>query len=171
MEKILGYIDGISKWTAAVGVWMIVALSITVFYDVIMRYAFNAPTFWAYETSWMFYSVNFLLGLGYALQKGAHTTVDILINRFNNKVKLIVEILFLIVMLVFCIIVIWHGSFYAISSWKLREGSHLTLWAPPVYPIKTLIPFSFFVLGLQSIAEIIRKVRSLVIINEERKKL
>lgn len=169
MGKILAYIDGISKWTAAVGVWMIVALSVTVFYDVIMRYAFNAPTFWAYETSWMFYSINFLLGLGYALQKGAHTTVDILINHFNNKTKLIIEILFLIVMLVFSMIVVWHGSIYAMSSWKLREGSHLTLWAPPIYPIKTLIPFSFFVLGLQSIAEIIRKLQSFWI-NEGRKK-
>lgn len=170
MKKFLNCVDSFSKWSAALGVWMIVALSITIFYDVIMRYLFSAPTFWAYETSWMFYSINFLLGLGYALQKGAHTTVDILIDRFNERTKLVVEILFLIIMLIFSIIVIWHGSIYALTAWRLREGSHLTPWAPPVYPIKTLIPFSFLILGLQAIAEIIRKIQSLTK-TKDRKKL
>ena len=164
----LNYIDKISKWTAAAGVWMIPVLALTVFYDVIMRYVFKAPTFWAYETSWMLYSANFLLGLGYALHEGAHVRVDIFLNQYQPKLQLITEMFFLIMMFFFCCIATWHGAIYAIDAWALREGSHLTLWAPPVYPVKTLIPIAFFVLGLQTIAEFVRKLHSFKIIGREK---
>ncbi len=157
----LNYIDKLSKWAAAAGVWMIPVLAVTVFYDVIMRYAFKAPTFWAYETSWMLYSANFLLGLGYALREGAHVKVDVFLNLFPPRLKLIVEMFFLAALLLFCGVAMWYGSKYAFAAWKLKEGSHLTLWAPPVYPIKTLIPLAFLVLGLQSVAEFVRKLQIL----------
>lgn len=168
--KWLDWIDKISKWTAALGVWMIPALALTVFYDVIMRYLFRAPTFWAYETSWMLYSANFLLGLGYALQQGSHVRVDMFLNRFSIKRKLITEMIFLILLEIFCAIAVWHGSLYAIDAWLWQEGSHLTLWAPPVYPIKTLIPIAFGILGLQSIAEFVRKLRQFNAVAKERTK-
>lgn len=156
--KLINWIDKISDWTAALGVWMIPALSLTIFYDVMMRYIFKAPTFWAYETSWMLYSANFLLGLGYALKEGSHVRVDLFLNRFSIKIKLLTEILFLSLLFVFCVISTFHGVLYAMDSWAWKEGSHLTLWAPPIYPIKSLIPLAFIVLGLQCIAEFVRKM-------------
>lgn len=153
-------VDRVSKWTAAVGVWMTPALALTVFYDVVMRYLFRAPTFWAYETSWMLYSGGFLLGLGYALREGSHVRVDLIITRFSPKRRLTMEMLFLLLMLIFSIVITWHGTIYAIDSWKLLEGSHLTIWAPPVYPVKTLIPVCFFVLSLQTIVEFMRKLQA-----------
>ena len=155
----LKFIDRLSGWAAAAGMWMIPVLALTVFYDVIMRYVFRAPTFWAYETSWMLYSANFLLGLGYALREGSHVRVDMLLNRFKPRPKLMTEMVFLVVLLIFCGVSVWHGTKYAAAAWKLREGSHFTLWAPPIYPIKTLIPIAFTVLGLQSIAEFVRKFK------------
>jgi TRAP-type mannitol/chloroaromatic compound transport system permease small subunit len=139
--------------------WMIPALALTVFYDVIMRYVFKAPTFWAYETSWMLYSANFLLGMGYALREGAHVRVDILLNQFSPPLKVIIEMIFLLILLVLCCVSVWQGTKYAAAAWILKEGSHFTLWAPPIYPIKTLIPIAFTVLGLQSISEFVRKIK------------
>lgn len=165
--KWIDWIDKMSNWTAALGVWMIPALALTVFYDVIMRYVFRAPTFWAYEISWMLYSANFLLGLGYALKEGSHVRVDMFLNNFAPKLKIVTEMLFLIFMLAFCAIAVWHGIFYAIDSWRWEEGSHLTMWAPPVYPIKTLIPISFSILGIQTVAEFLRKLQQLRVIDRE----
>jgi TRAP-type mannitol/chloroaromatic compound transport system permease small subunit len=158
--KKMNYIDNISKWTASIGTWMIPVLAITVSYDVFMRFVFRAPTFWAYETSWMLYSANFLLGLGYALREGSHVKVDIFLGGFQPKVKNYLEMFFLFLMFIFCTVVTWHGTIYAVDAWKILEGSHITPWAPPVYPIKTLIPIAFCVLGLQAIAEFLRKLRS-----------
>jgi TRAP-type mannitol/chloroaromatic compound transport system permease small subunit len=158
----LNFIDKLSGWTSAVGIWMVPILAITVFYDVFIRYVFREPTFWAYEISWMLYSANFLLGLGYALRERAHVRVDILVNQFPCRVRLILEVLFLLLLLLFCCVAVWHGSKYALTAWKLKEGSHLTIWAPPIYPIKTMIPLAFLIFGLQSLAELVRTLKILM---------
>jgi TRAP-type mannitol/chloroaromatic compound transport system permease small subunit len=160
--RLLNFIDKLSGWTSAAGIWMVPLLSVTVFYDVFMRYIFKDPTFWGYETSWMLYSANFLLGLGYALREGAHVRVDIVVNQFPYRVKVALELFFIIILLLFCCVALWHGSKYAFSAWKLKEGSHLTMWAPPVYPIKTLIPVAFLIFGLQSLAESVRRFQTLM---------
>lgn len=158
----LKYIDKLSGWAAIAGLWMIPALAVTVFYDVIARYVFRAPTFWGYEISWMLYSASFLLGLSYALREGAHVRVDVLLNRFSPQVKASIELFFLVTMLfVFCGVAVWYGIGYASCAWKLKEGSHLTIWAPPIYPVKTLIPLCFLILGLQGIAEFVRRLQAL----------
>jgi len=39
-------------------------------YEVIARYVFDAPTKWAYDTSYMLYGSHFMLGAAYCLYKG-----------------------------------------------------------------------------------------------------
>jgi TRAP-type mannitol/chloroaromatic compound transport system permease small subunit len=160
--RVLNFIDKLSGWTSAVSIWMVPILAITVFYDVFMRYVFRNPTFWAYETSWMLYSANFLLGLGYALRERSHVSVDVVVNQFPYRVKVALEAFFLLVLFLFCGVAVWHGSKYALTAWQLREGSHITIWAPAVYPIKTLIPLAFLIFGLQSLAELIRRFQVLM---------
>jgi TRAP-type mannitol/chloroaromatic compound transport system permease small subunit len=161
--KLLYYIDKLSGLLAVIGMPLAPILSVVVFYDVVARYFFNAPTFWAYEISWMLYSANFLLGLAYALREGAHVRVDVFLNMFRIRLKAIIEVFFLVTTLfVFCLTVVGYGIDFALESWKLREGSMLTMWAPPVYHMKTIIVIAFFVLGLQGIAEFVRKFRIII---------
>ena len=159
----LRYIDKLSGLLATVGVPLAPALAGVVFYDVIARYFFDAPTFWAYDVSWMLYSANFLLGLAYALREGAHVRVDVILNKFSTRLKSGIEAFFLLTtLLVLCAAVVGYGIDFAVESLKIREGSMLSMWAPPVYHIKTLIVVAFFVLGLQGVAEFIRKLRLMV---------
>jgi len=159
----LRYIDKLSGLLAIVGVPLAPALAGVVFYDVIARYFFDAPTFWAYDVSWMLYSANFLLGLAYALREGAHVRVDVILNKFSTRLKSGIEAFFLLTtLLVLCAAVVGYGIDFAVESLKIREGSMLSMWAPPVYHIKTLIVVAFFVLGLQGVAEFIRKLRLMV---------
>jgi len=158
--RILRYIDRLSWFLALVGAPFAPVLAVVVFYDVIMRYFFNAPTFWAYEVSWMLYSAHFLLGLAYALREDSHVKVDVVLNMFPDRIKAGVDAFFLLTtLLVLCAAVVGYGIDFAAESWKLREGSMLTMWAPPVYYVKTLIVIAFFALGLQGVAEFIRNLR------------
>ena len=43
-------------------------------------------------------------------------------------------------------------------AWKVKELSHLSPWRPPIYPFKTLIPLTFFMLTIQGIAELTRSI-------------
>ena len=161
--KVLRYIDKLSGWLALLGVILVPALAIVVFYDVIARYFFNAPTFWAYEISWMLYSAIFLLGFAYALREQAHVKVDVILNMLPVRPKAIVEAFFLLTTLfIFCAAVVGYGIDFAVESWRIREGSMLTMWAPPVYYTKTLIPVVFFVFGLQGLVEFIRRIQIII---------
>lgn len=155
--KSLKYIDKINEWLAQPFAWLAMVLAFTTFYDVIMRYAFNAPTFWAYETGWMLYAAVWLIGMAYCHTKRQHVRVDVLFNRLPLRVRASAELFFYIVAFFpLCAVMIYYGIDFAAVSWSIREGSTLTLWAPPAYPIKTLMPLAFILLALQGIAEFIR---------------
>jgi TRAP-type mannitol/chloroaromatic compound transport system permease small subunit len=161
--RILRYIDKLSGFLGIVGAPLSIILAGVIFYDVAARYFFNAPTFWAYEVSWMLYSANFLLGLAYALREGAHVRVDIILHLFPTRLRSGFEAFFLLTTLfVLCAAVVGYGIDYAVESWKIREAHSYTMWAPPVYHIKAIIVVSFFVLGLQGLAEFIRKIKLMV---------
>jgi len=162
MIKLIRFIDKLSEWLASMGATLAPLLAAVVFYDVIARYFFNAPTFWAYEVSWMLYSAGFLLGLAYALREGAHVRVDVILNALPLRLRAGIESFFIVTMLLLlCFTVVYYGIDFAKESLAIREGSMLTLWAPPVYQIKVLIVISFLILALQALAELIRKLKIL----------
>jgi len=158
--RLILFIDKLSNWLAVIGAPLAPILAAVVFYDVIARYIFNSPTSWGYEISWMLYAANFLLGFAYALREGAHVRVDVILNEFSPRLKAGIEAVFLFTtLLLFCFTVVWFGIDFAVESCTILEGSMLTLWAPPVYPIKVLIVLSFLALGLQGVAEFVRKLK------------
>jgi hypothetical protein len=52
-------------------------LLVVVVYEVVMRYAFNAPTTWGFEATTFLYGVHYMLGLAYCDVYGGHVRVDI----------------------------------------------------------------------------------------------
>src|SRR5262245_63158788 len=46
-------IDAITEWSGKTVAWMIVPLFLSLTYEGIARYVFNAPTLWAYDLSYM----------------------------------------------------------------------------------------------------------------------
>jgi TRAP-type mannitol/chloroaromatic compound transport system permease small subunit len=65
--KLMNFIDKISEWTGVVISWLVIPLTAVVFYEVLLRYVFNNPTDWVYDTAWMLYSTLFLIGGAYTL--------------------------------------------------------------------------------------------------------
>ena len=55
-------IDKFSDTTGTWIAWLNVPLVVAVCYEVIARYAFNAPTIWSFDVTYMLYSAIFMLG-------------------------------------------------------------------------------------------------------------
>ena len=47
---------------------------------------------------------------------------------------------------------------FAAESWAVLEYSNKSMWQPPLYPIKTVIPVAVGLVLLQNIAELLRSV-------------
>ena len=73
----------------------------------------------------------------------------------------------------FCDVIIWAvglvvmGIFlkmsiaFAAESWAVMEYSNKSMWQPPLYPIKTVIPVAVGLVLLQNIAELLRATLTL----------
>jgi TRAP-type mannitol/chloroaromatic compound transport system permease small subunit len=161
--KILEYIDKISEWTGIVVSWIIIPLTFVVVYEVIVRHFFNAPTGWGYDTLWMLYSAQFMIGGAYTLLKKGHVRIDIVYNTLSPRGKLIHDsIVYAVVFSFIMILFTWAGVRFASEAWAANEKLSTTNWFFPSGPIKTVIPVSFFLLSLQSLAELIRSIAALV---------
>ncbi|MEZ5729902.1 MAG: TRAP transporter small permease subunit [Burkholderiaceae bacterium] len=150
-------IDRISIWTGKIIGWLTLPLIVSMVYEIVMRYAFTAPTAWAYDLSRMFYGAMFVLGAGYALQKGVHIRSDFLNRDWSVKTQGLVDsalylFLFLPAMVVF---------FYVSADWAWEaidngERGMDTAWMPLLGPIKACLPVGVLFLVLQGISELLK---------------
>ncbi len=145
------------EWTSL----LIIPLLIVVIYEVCMRYLFNAPTIWGFETTTFLYGMHYMFGLSYTDVTGGHVKVDIFTSRASSKVQTILSILTTLVMFlpVMLCMTIWSFKFALTSIEGLELNS--TSWAPPIYPFKSIMALTFLFLLLQGIANLIRDIRVL----------
>ncbi|MCD6485873.1 MAG: TRAP transporter small permease subunit [Syntrophobacterales bacterium] len=158
MKNVLKYIDFVSDKAGAISCWFVILQMFVTVLIVVERYIFNRGDDWAFELSWMFYSMVFLFAFAYTETKNGHVKVDILFDHYPLRVRAIVDIISYSSLLVICGVLVWYGISFAETSWKIRECSWHTIAGAPVYPMKTMIPIAFGLLGLQSLAEIIRNL-------------
>lgn len=155
VERLLHLIDTISEWSGKIVSPLIIFVMAIIMYEIVARYAFNAPTIWAHETSAFVYGAHFILGGGYALRHGEHVNVDVLYGRFPPRMRAITDLVTSILFYLFCGVLLWAGVEMAWRSLRLLETSQ-TIFSPPVYPIRLMIPLGAFLILLQGSAKFIR---------------
>jgi TRAP-type mannitol/chloroaromatic compound transport system permease small subunit len=163
VKKIVHTLDSISEWTGKISAWLIAVLILVLVFEVVSRYVFNSPTFWAYDISYMVGGAAVALGGAYALKNRQHVRVDVIYERFPPRVQAFMDI-FLILVLFFPLLILGFMTSYdaAVLSWAREERIMSGFWAPIIYPLKTVIPISFGLLILQGISDMIRDIYKLL---------
>lgn len=161
--KVVKYIDKISEWTGSISALIIIPLTFVVIYEVVMRHFFNAPTRWGYDTLWMLYSAQFMIGGAYTLLRKGHIRIDIVYITLSPRGKLIFDVIvYAVVFLFTTVLFTWAGVRFAAEAWATNERLSTTNWFFPSGPSKTIIPIAFFLLSLQCLAELTRNISTLV---------
>jgi len=157
MGKTITKIDRFSLWIGRIVCWLTIPLFGAMVFEVIARYAFIAPTMWAYDISRMFAGALFMLGSGYALSKGVHIRADFLYRNWPIRIQGSVD-LFLYLFFYFpgLIIFLWMATDFAYLSWIRGERGMDTAWMPIMGPIKTCLPLGVFFLIIQGISETLK---------------
>ncbi|NAW65576.1 TRAP transporter small permease subunit [Photobacterium halotolerans] len=159
-EKIINRFSDLLGWIAST---LFIILMFNVFYDVVMRYAFNHVSIAMQEMEWHLFSAVFLLGVPYALKAGGHVRVDVFYERFTLKTRAIIDLLgTLFFLLPFCILVFWYGVDYMKESYSLGESSGDPGGLPYRWLIKGLIPLSFLFMAISGIGMLLHNINRLV---------
>ena len=160
MHKALALIDSLSDHAGRLVAYLIPFLALVEVYEVVARYACNAPTIWASELSAMLFGVFILLGGADTLRQGGHVNMDILYGRLSPKGRAVVDIITFTLFLTFIGVLLWKGWETAWRSLKLLEHDS-TEWGPPLYPFKLMLPLGALLLLLQGLAKLVRDIQVL----------
>lgn len=163
IQSILTRIDRLSLWVAKAVTLAVLAMVITIAYDVILRYVFRSPTVWQYDTSYMLGGSVIILGAGFVHLKRRHVRVDLIYNRLPSRARLILDVVFTLLFffpLLTGLIIVSTG--YAIHAYQVKEFSEVGFWRPLMWPFRSVIPVGLAVLWLQGLANFIRDMFMLV---------
>lgn len=157
MIKFIHSIEGLSQWVGRAFGWCILILTLSVSYEVFVRYVLNAPTVWAFDMMVQMYGALFLMAGPYALAQDAHVRGDVLYRLFSVRWQARLDfVLYILFFFPGMMALFWYGWEIASDSWRYKEVS----WNSPariqIYFFKTLIPVAGVLLMLQGLAEMMR---------------
>jgi TRAP-type mannitol/chloroaromatic compound transport system permease small subunit len=150
-------VDRLADRSGRLFCWLIIPLVFGITYEVIVRYAFNAPTIWSYDVAYMLYGTHFMLGAGYTLYRGGHIRTDIFYQKWPPRTRGIVDaLLYLLFFFPGMALFFWMGLQEALHSWDIREVSDASPWRPIIYPFKAVIPLTALLLIVQGLSEFLK---------------
>lgn len=155
--RIAKMVDRVSDWCGTLSSYLILALTGVMVVEVIMRYLFKKPTFFAYDMSWMLFGIYIALGAGYGHLHKAHVRIDYFYTMIPQPKRSIFELILSAIFFfpLFGVLIIYLTD-NVIYSWVSSERTSASIWRPPIYPFKTFVLLGFVVLFLQGISEFIK---------------
>jgi TRAP-type mannitol/chloroaromatic compound transport system permease small subunit len=157
--RLVRIIDKFTDTTGTWVAWLNLPLVGAVSYEVISRYAFNAPTMWSFDVTYMLYGTIFMLGSAYALHKGAHIRTDFFFEKWSIRTKGVIDsvayLVFFFPSIFVFLLVSGAEGWYAYS---INEESEQTPWRPLLWPYKLVVPLTCVLLLIQGVSEVIKSL-------------
>ncbi len=145
-----GYISGLA----------ILAATLIIVEQVLVRYVLNAPTIWQVEIAVYLLIAATFLGAPYGLKEKAHINIDILVISFPQRFRERLDLATAFIALLFCIFLAWRGSVMWLEAFEGNWRSSSLLSFPLVYPY-ALIPLGMMLTSFQYVIRIIELVGAL----------
>ena len=144
----------IGKWVG----WLILASILISAANAVIRKAFNMSSNSWLELQWYLFGAAFLLAAAYTLKQNEHIRIDIVYGLWSRRVQHWIDLFGHVFFLMpFVLLMIYYFVPYFMLSFRTQEISTnaggLIIW-----PAKFLLLLGFFLLGLQGISEIIKKI-------------
>jgi len=147
ISAIYGRIKKFNAICAALAGLVLLFITFSIFIDVFLRYFFNKPSIWITEVSSYLFLYIIFLGTAYALQQGLHIRVTFLLDRFNETLTRIFNLITSILAMIFSFVLLWQTSVMTWSAFKEDWTSPTMLSAPYAY-IYIAMVFGSFLLCL-----------------------
>ncbi|MGE0734209.1 MAG: TRAP transporter small permease subunit [Alphaproteobacteria bacterium] len=187
MKLLLGIsriIDSINERIGKLVYWCVLIAVIVSAVNATVRYTLHTSSNLWLELQWYLFAAVFLLCSGYTFLRNEHIRIDIIFGRYSKRMQTWVDILgtlfFLLPMALIIMYLSWpvflkslvHPAAYDASDgftllfkglanpadWeRSTDSGGLVRW-----PVKALIPLGFFLLSLQGISEIIKRLAFLM---------
>ena len=137
LTMVSGYVSGLA----------ILAATLIIVEQVVVRYVLRAPTIWQVEIAVYLLIAATFLGAPYGLKQNAHINIDILVAFLPERVRKPLDLVTSFLALLFCLFLGWRGC---VMWWEAFEGgwrSSSLLSFPLIYPY-ALLPLGMILTSL-----------------------
>ena len=151
----------VTEWLA----WAIYPLIVVIVIEVIARYVFAVPIIWARDVSLWLYALPFMLTAAYYYHNKKHIAAEDLMyaTRISPRGRAIIDVVHYLVFLLPIAILLLEPSVMLVQrSIQWNEASTITVWRPPLWPIRAVIPITLIMLILQGIFSLGRALRVII---------
>lgn len=146
-------ISTISTICARLAAWLFFAIGCIIIYEVVARYVFVKPTIWVEEMSRFLQIWATYLAAAYALKNKHLISIKVVQERLTGNYRKATEIFSMLVIGLFSLVAVWHGTLTVMESIRIGRASS-TMLSVPLWMTEVAIPIGFGLLFLQVLAEL-----------------
>jgi len=151
-------IDGLNERIGRLVYWLVLVMVLVSAANATMRYTLDLASNAWLELQWYLFAAVFLLCSGYTLLHNEHIRIDVIAGRLSRRTQAWIDIVctlcFLLPMAAY---MVWLSWPIFMNAWNSNEVSGsaggLIRW-----PARALVPAGFFLLTLQGVSELIKRV-------------
>lgn len=156
--RLSGLIDALNEHVGRLSYWLILVMVLISAGNAAVRYAFNRSSNAWLEIQWYLFSAVFLFCAGYTLLHNQHVRIDVISGRMSRRARAWIDILgALFFLLPMAIAIMWMSWPVFVDAYQRDEVS-TNAGGLIVWPGRLMLPVGFFLLILQGISELIKRV-------------
>ena len=153
-KKSTGWVDGTTRFLGEkVSFVFPLAVALT-FYEVVLRYFFNAPTTWVHEISIALTATAFIIAGSYTLQRRDHIRISLVIDSVSERTRHGLNIINLIIAIYFLGALGYGAAIQAQKSLAVMERTGTASDLPLPVTLKSLLVIGVVLMLLQAIVQL-----------------
>jgi TRAP-type mannitol/chloroaromatic compound transport system permease small subunit len=151
-------IDALNETVGRAVLWLVLVMVLVSSANAVSRYLFNASSNAFLELQWYLFAAVFLFCAGYALKHNEHIRIDVVSSRFSPRTRAWIDV-FGTLFFLFPVAgyIMWLSWPMFVNAWVSGEISSnaggLLRW-----PARLMIPVGLFLLTLQGVSELIKRI-------------
>jgi TRAP-type mannitol/chloroaromatic compound transport system permease small subunit len=156
--RVSAAIDALNRRIGRLASWLILVAVLISAGNAIIRKVFDVSSNAWLELQWQLFGAVFMLAAAWTFLANEHIRIDIVNSRFPKRVRDWIDLLgHLVFFMPFVLLMLYDGWPFFLQSYRINEQS-LNAGGLAQWPAKLLVPLGFFLLLLQGVSEIIKRI-------------
>jgi TRAP-type mannitol/chloroaromatic compound transport system permease small subunit len=151
-------IDRLNERIGQIFYWLILATVIISAANAVVRKVFNYSSNGLLEIQWYLFSTIFLFLAGYTLLRNEHVRIDVISGRLSKRAQTWIDILGTVFFLFPMAFLLMWLSWPVFTEAYQRQEVSTNAGGLIIWPARLLVPIGFFLLLLQGVSELIKRV-------------
>jgi TRAP-type mannitol/chloroaromatic compound transport system permease small subunit len=151
-------IDSLNERMGQTFYWLILATVLISATNAVVRKVFNYSSNGLLEIQWYLFSTIFLFLAGYTLLRNEHVRIDVISGRLSKRAQTWIDILGTVFFLFPMAFLLMWLSWPVFTEAYQRHEVSTNAGGLIIWPARLLVPIGFFLLLLQGVSELIKRV-------------